>query len=82
MIEAWHSHSIGIACTRIDCACADDLVPYVPFTIIHSYWGCGKICLLLLHLQTKWYKIYRKLIIVDVIKIISGYSDRSLSSAC
>ena len=26
----------------IDCACADDLLPYVP---LYSYWGCGESCL-------------------------------------
>ena len=28
----------GISCTRIDCACADDLLPYVPFSI-HTATG-------------------------------------------
>ena len=35
----------GILCTRIDCACADDLLPYVSFFFFYSYWGCGESCL-------------------------------------
>ena len=34
-----HLCDCGISCTRIDCACADDLLPYVPFTIIYTATG-------------------------------------------
>ena len=37
VIEAYHTHR--------GCAYADDLLPYVPFTMF-SYWGCGESCLL------------------------------------
>ena len=33
VIEAYHAHAY------IDCACADDLLPYVPFTIIYTATG-------------------------------------------
>ena len=31
MIEAYHAHA--------DCACADDFLPYVPFTIVYTATG-------------------------------------------